>query len=403
MLCPARRWPWSNSPCHAVRPEIGRLAPTVKSTSPGSGARLRASIATYSASVPSRCQSARPNTRCPTDTPVVPYPRALTTPASSCPGIDGVRSRSARSVQVEGHPSSVETNPDAWTSTMTSFIAAGGSGRSASVIPAVPAAWSLTTIAFIRHLLVPILPARRTRTSLVAAAFGTLLVSTLVRSPGSPQSGPASRRQSAGEREQPPEHGHDHDVEAVQDTDDQQDATEPGGHFLDLCRGHVVGQERGRLGSDGEEDVGGEDQVVDDVGEHDVALARQRVVVEDVCGVRAAEPLDERPEPDRDGPQGQIGGDLQDPPWHVQSLLVSRGQADGQGDGHGGAHRPREGDPAMVPTAGAVIGDAADHAGEQVGRGLVVVTHVAERLVETRLQVSHECPPGRRRDRGGPA
>src|SRR4051794_5391093 len=48
-LCPARRRPWSNSPCHAVSPEIGRLAPAVKSTSPGSGARLRASTATYSA------------------------------------------------------------------------------------------------------------------------------------------------------------------------------------------------------------------------------------------------------------------------------------------------------------------------------------------------------------------
>src|SRR6266516_5891090 len=35
---------------------------------------------------------------------------------------------------------------------MTSFIAAFGSGRSASVIPAVPAASSVTTIAFIRHL-----------------------------------------------------------------------------------------------------------------------------------------------------------------------------------------------------------------------------------------------------------
>jgi hypothetical protein len=31
---------------------------------------------------------------------------------------------------------------------MTSFIAACGAGRSASVIPAVPAAWSVTTIAF---------------------------------------------------------------------------------------------------------------------------------------------------------------------------------------------------------------------------------------------------------------
>src|SRR4051812_2229944 len=66
-------------------------------------------MATYSARVPSRYQSARPNTRCPTDSPVVPYPRAVTTPASSWPGIDGVRSRSRRSVQVEGHASSVPT------------------------------------------------------------------------------------------------------------------------------------------------------------------------------------------------------------------------------------------------------------------------------------------------------
>src|SRR3954453_12094386 len=35
---------------------------------------------------------------------------------------------------------------------MTSFIAAGGSGRSISFIPAVPAASSVTTIAFIRGL-----------------------------------------------------------------------------------------------------------------------------------------------------------------------------------------------------------------------------------------------------------
>src|SRR5689334_624347 len=35
---------------------------------------------------------------------------------------------------------------------MTSLIAACGSGRSASVIPAVPAAWSVTTIAFIACL-----------------------------------------------------------------------------------------------------------------------------------------------------------------------------------------------------------------------------------------------------------
>src|SRR6516165_7284947 len=55
-----------------VRAGITRAAPTVKSTSPGSGVRLRASTATYSASVPSRYQSVRPNTRCPIDSPVVP-------------------------------------------------------------------------------------------------------------------------------------------------------------------------------------------------------------------------------------------------------------------------------------------------------------------------------------------
>src|SRR5262249_62256036 len=42
----------------------------------------------------------------------LPISRAVTTPASSCPGIDGVRSRSRRSVQVEGHVSSPEVNPD---------------------------------------------------------------------------------------------------------------------------------------------------------------------------------------------------------------------------------------------------------------------------------------------------
>src|SRR3954451_8325706 len=74
---------------------------------------------------------------------------AVTTPASSCPGIVGVRSRSWRSVQVEGQLSSVPTNPDPWISTSTSLIAGLGSGRSLSFIPAVPAAWSVTTIAFI--------------------------------------------------------------------------------------------------------------------------------------------------------------------------------------------------------------------------------------------------------------
>src|SRR5580704_4459996 len=52
-------------------------------SAPGGGVRLRASTATYSASVPSRYQSVRPNTRCPIDSPVVPLPSAVTTTASS--------------------------------------------------------------------------------------------------------------------------------------------------------------------------------------------------------------------------------------------------------------------------------------------------------------------------------
>src|SRR3954451_7382274 len=47
---------------------------------------------------------------------------------------------------------------------MTSLIAAGGSGRSTNVMPAVPAASSVTTIAFIRHHpRVEFSPARRSR------------------------------------------------------------------------------------------------------------------------------------------------------------------------------------------------------------------------------------------------
>src|SRR6266567_2529425 len=64
---------------------------------------------------------------------------------------------------------------------MTSLMAAGGSGRSTSVIPAVPAAWSVTTIAFILgHLSVSVLACflppdatRRSRRKRAVAAPGT--------------------------------------------------------------------------------------------------------------------------------------------------------------------------------------------------------------------------------------
>src|SRR5262245_37808181 len=66
--------------------------------------------------------------------------------------MDGVRSRSRRSVQVEGHSISVGTTPQACTSATTSLIAGFGSGRSTSVIPDVPKVRSVTTIAFIIRL-----------------------------------------------------------------------------------------------------------------------------------------------------------------------------------------------------------------------------------------------------------
>ncbi|MGO4535677.1 hypothetical protein [Leifsonia sp. 2MCAF36] len=62
-------------------------------------------------------------------------------------GMDGVRSRLARSVRVAGHSSSPGVKPAARTSTTTSFSAACGSGRSASAMPATPSARSLTVIA----------------------------------------------------------------------------------------------------------------------------------------------------------------------------------------------------------------------------------------------------------------
>ena len=140
------------------------------------------------------------------------------------------------------------------------------------------------------------------------------------------------------------------------------------------------------LDPDREQDVGGEDQVVDDVGEHDVALAGQRVVVEDVGGVRAAEPLDERTEPERDGDQDDVRGDLQDPPGHVQSLLVLRGQGESQRGGREQPAGPQQGDAADPTSSGAVVGDAADHPGEQVGRRLGVRAGVAEGVVQPDLE-----------------
>ena len=57
---PDSRWPWSNSACHDVSAACGIAAASMKSTVAGLGARLRASMATYSAAHPSRYPSMRP-------------------------------------------------------------------------------------------------------------------------------------------------------------------------------------------------------------------------------------------------------------------------------------------------------------------------------------------------------
>ena len=109
---------------------------------------------------------------------------------------------------------------------------------------------------------------------------------------------PVLGRQLPVEREQPAQHGHEHDVDAVQGADDEQDAAHPQRSAPQLFAAHQTGElvvpRRPGGEARGHQDVGREDQVVDDVGQHDVALAGQRVVVEDIGGVGAAEPLDER-------------------------------------------------------------------------------------------------------------
>src|SRR5690606_25940416 len=72
---------------------------------------------------------------------------------SSCPGIEGVRSRPERSVHVPGQVSSPGVNPDACTSTTAALPAGSGSGRSVRVIPAGPAVLSVTTTALTVGLL----------------------------------------------------------------------------------------------------------------------------------------------------------------------------------------------------------------------------------------------------------
>ncbi len=62
-VCPVARCPWSNNPLPGRQARDRSAAATVWSTSADSGARLRASTATYSASVPLRAQSVMPKTR----------------------------------------------------------------------------------------------------------------------------------------------------------------------------------------------------------------------------------------------------------------------------------------------------------------------------------------------------
>jgi hypothetical protein len=73
--------------------------------------------------------------------------------------------------------------------------------------------------------------------------------------------------------EKPTEHRHDQDVKAVQDADDQQNAADPGRLVLQLSCSRLDRPAARALEVNSEQDAGREDQVVDDVGEDDVALA----------------------------------------------------------------------------------------------------------------------------------
>ena len=87
---PSSRRAWSNSPCHAVSPEMGSAAATVWSMSAARGARLRASTAVYSArdAVAGPVgQSEHPLAR--RSGRWFRTPSSTTVPDSSCPGMLG--------------------------------------------------------------------------------------------------------------------------------------------------------------------------------------------------------------------------------------------------------------------------------------------------------------------------
>jgi len=159
----------------------------------------------------------------------------------------------------------------------------------------------------------------------------------------------------------------------VQEADDERDAAHPrrrGRHLLRRDQsGDLVAPGFLRREAHHEQDVRREDQVVHDVGQHDVALARQRVVVEDISGIGAAEPLDERPQPHRDRDEDEDDCHFEDPPGHFEHSVPAGGQGEDCGgrhghDGHGGGSRADAG--ASPPAVGV---DALDDPVEQVRGG----------------------------------
>ena len=157
----------------------------------------------------------------------------------------------------------------------------------------------------------------------------------------------------------------------MQDADDEQDAADPRRRERQLLGGDepgdVVVPVALRREVDSEEDVRREDQVVHDVGEHDVALAGERVVVEDVGRVGPTEPLDERTQPHRHGDEHEGHGDFEDPPGHGEGSVRTRGQEEDGGRHGGDEHGGGGGREDAVPPAALVGLDAVDDPVEQVG------------------------------------
>ena len=166
-------------------------------------------------------------------------------------------------------------------------------------------------------------------------------------------------------------------VGRVEDAHDEQDSSDAGQLVL-VERTGRLGPVGRLLEADGEQDERREDQVVGDVGEHQVALAGVRIGSEDIGGVGAPEPFDERPERDGDRDQHDVGDQFDDPPGHVDPPVVDVGERQRQGEVGGDECGDADGEATPESAPCDRLFERALDAGEQIG----VFDHGAAGVVE---------------------